>query len=357
MDDIGQAYSELIDVAKSFQVTLTDWQDMDHGEITEAYRNATDLLSVALDCYVQNDPGNPHWVQLVSPHRKFGGDNQHARYYFVPLSDKYRYRIRGDLGGALYMGFTVYGIGDDDTYHIVRNTNHTELDLDPDGGFVLEIGEEVAKDKGFALSPETDCLVVRQYFPTAAVNTEPPLTIEVLNGEDMRSPTTDGELAQRLKIAASFLRGWNNFTPLSWPQEAGDYNQICEPLQASASTGHWSTPDNIHAFGFFNLEPDQALVLRGKVTSSLYWSCNLLTASLRTFDFEKYQCARSGQQIEVDADGRWQLVVANLPAPDRNWLDTGNHRRGFVYFRWLMSDQKPGPIECQLVSLADLLPR
>jgi hypothetical protein len=253
------------------------------------------------------------------------------------------------------MGFTVYGVGDNDTYHIVHNTNHTEIASNPDGSFVLEVGEGVAPGEGFALSPETDCLVVRQYFSTAAVSTEPPLTIEVLDDVDTRQPSSAAELARRLKTAASFLRGWNNLTPMPWPQDTEAYNQICEPLQASASTGHWSTPDNIHAFGYFSLEADEALILRGKAASSLYWSCHLWTASMRTFDFEHYQCARSGHQIDVDSDGNWQLVVANHPAPHSNWLDTGNHPRGFVYFRWLMSTETPSTIECELVPLAGLL--
>lgn len=355
MSDIQQAYAELIEVAQNFQSTLASRDDLTDAEIADGYRNATDLLSVALDCYIQNDPSNPHWVQLVSPHRKFGGDNQHARYYFVPLSGRHRYRISGDLGGSIYMGFTVYGIGDDDSYHIVHNTNNTEFPCNPDGSFVLEVGDGVAVEQGFALSPETDCLVVRQYFSTAAVNCEPPLKIEVLDPVDARSPVSSTEMTRRLKIAASFLRGWSNLTPMPWPQDPAAYNQICEPLQASASTGHWSTPDNIHAFGYFSLEADQALILRGKAPSSLYWSCHLWTASMRTFDFENYQCARSGQQIQVDADGSWQLIVANHPAHDTNWLDTGNHQRGFVYFRWLMSAVTPSAIECELVALSDLL--
>ena len=85
MQELQSAFNQLIDSLQDYHKSITALEDQADVDIADNYRNVIDLASVAFECYAQNDPAQPHWVELVSPHRKFGGDNQHARYFFIPL--------------------------------------------------------------------------------------------------------------------------------------------------------------------------------------------------------------------------------------------------------------------------------
>jgi hypothetical protein len=140
-------------------------------------------------------------------------------------------------------------------------------------------------------------------------------------------------------------------SPIPWPDDMAAYNQPCPPFQASASTGHWSTPDNIHSFGFFKLKDNEALVLRGRSPECLYWSCHLWNSCMQTFDFRYFQCALSDQDVTLNADGSWELIIAHRDPGRPNWLETAGHEHGFIYFRWLQVADMPGAIEAEVMTL------
>jgi hypothetical protein len=75
----------------------------------EGYRWLTEVLSVALDCYVWADSERPEFVDIVGPTRKFGGDNADAFYCFAPIDPRRAYRIRGRKGDAVYISVCIYG--------------------------------------------------------------------------------------------------------------------------------------------------------------------------------------------------------------------------------------------------------
>ena len=355
MSELNTAFSQLLGELENFQNKLESMTDQSDHDYAENYKNIIDLVHVGIDCYVQNDPANPRWVNLVSNHRKIGGDNQHARYFFVPLSERYQYQITGKLSGASYMGFTLYGCTQEDSFQILDNRSSEDIDINPDASFELNLGSGQSGQNSMDLPETVNCLIVRQYFDTAAPQKEIPLDIEVTGGVIEHTPLSSMELTRRLSSASNFLKGWANLTPMPWPKEKQAYNSICNPFQASDSSGHWSTPDNIHAMGFYRLRDDEALVLSGSSVTCRYWSCHLWNASMQTYDFNNFQCALSGNQLSPDENGHWQIVIANHPAQDKFWLDTAGHHRGFVYFRWLLCSSPPTSIFAEVRPLSELL--
>ena len=56
---------------------------------------------------LRDRPARPRFQRIVSPTRKFTGDNADAIYYDAPVSPEHGYRVRGRMDGAVYVSFTV----------------------------------------------------------------------------------------------------------------------------------------------------------------------------------------------------------------------------------------------------------
>jgi hypothetical protein len=72
---------------------------------------------------------------------------------------------------------------------------------------------------------------------------------------------------------------------------------------------------------------------------------------MQTLDYLDHCSTLSHRDVVLDADGRFELLVAHRNPGHRNWVDTTGHRRGFVYFRWLLPDAIPDPLETRVVEL------
>src|SRR5262245_35528622 len=96
------AFRELLDVLRDADAIFLDGPRAvaDETAAVEGYCWLTEVLSVALDCYLWADSAHPSFVELVSPTRKFGGDNADAYYYFAPIDPRRSYRVRGRKGDA-----------------------------------------------------------------------------------------------------------------------------------------------------------------------------------------------------------------------------------------------------------------
>lgn len=326
-------------------------------EFVDGYRTLFDLLSLGIDNFLHNDPERPHLVSIITPYRKLGGDNAHALYFLAPLRPDRAYLLRGRMNSAIYMGFTVYGGDSQEKVHITSNHNASDLRLDGEGRFSLVLSplEQDGRAPVHArLAPESHTLIVREYFAGKDKRGEADLELIPLDNPGPPPLLTGEVLASRIRQMTSFLKGWLAMSPMPWPVQEEAYNQACPPFRATESTGHWSTPDNLHSFGFFKLEPDEALIVRGQSPDCLYWSCHLWNAGMQTFNWKDYDCHIAGKDVQLNPDGSWTLVVAHRDPGVPNWLNTTGYQRGFLYFRWLMAEGMPSAIDCTRVPLAEV---
>lgn len=325
------------------------------NEIAEGYSSMLALLSVGLDCYVHNSPENPHFVRLVSPIRKIGGDNADALYYFAPLSPGKSYRVTGTMGSSVYLGFTIYGGKSPKKFHIVSNASTPEMEIDDDGRFDVRIAlKDRAPDKNVITTDQTaNCLIVRRYYlDKDAMETHPGVqSIEADYTPGVPPLLSGEEMGQRIRSLEQFLSGWFRLTPMPLPPLPPAYNRLTAPRPASADTGHWSTPDNVHCFGFFRVSNDKGLVIRGRSPKCLYWSAHLWNPYLQTYDYTNHQCALNSNEIELEKDGSFELLVSHKNPGHKNWLSTTGHPRGFVYFRWLQAERVPDKLTTELRKL------
>ncbi len=108
------AFKELIDLVRdSDALFLEGPRAVDDVSVLEGYRWLTEILSVALDCYLWSDPARPAMVPIAGPclpTRKWGGDNSDAIYHYAAVDPRFSYRLRGRRGDAVYLSVTVYGL-------------------------------------------------------------------------------------------------------------------------------------------------------------------------------------------------------------------------------------------------------
>jgi hypothetical protein len=352
----AKAFGDLLRTLRRYERKFR-WQRGLRGdnEIAEGYSSVLDLLAVGLDCYVHNSPSRPHFVKLVSPIRKIGGDNADALYFFAPLESNARYQVTGTMGGAVYLGLTVYGGKTPERFHIVSNVATPEIKVEPDGTFAVEISPKPGRaDKNVVETDATaNCLIIRRYFLDKTHMHSDPGDQAIVPLDAPRPPPmlTAEQMGLRIQRLDHFLRGWFGIIPLPMPPIALAYNRMTKPRRASEDTGHWSTPDNIHSFGLYRLAAGQGLRIKGRSPDCLYWSVHLWNPYLQTYDYEHHRCTMNSSEVTLEDDGSWELLIAQQDPGHPNWISTAGHPRGFVYFRWLKSLTVPEKLNTKLLKL------
>lgn len=349
----AKAFSDLLSALRGFERKFR-WRRMltRDNEFAEGYSAMLDLLAVGLECYIQNSPDEPLFVSLVSPNRKIGGDNADALYYFAPLNPGKGYRIRGTMGSALYLAFTVYGGDTPRKFHIASNASTPDVQVNEDGTFEVHITSSptAGATNDIATDNTANCVIVRRYYLDKERMQSDPGEQEITPNDPTNVPPllTGDEMGRRIRNLEQFLRGWFGINPIPLPPIPPAYNRMTPPRQASADTGHWSTPDNVHSFGFFRVKNDEALVIEGRSPECLYWSVHLWNPYLQTYDYAHHPCALNSSEVELKDDGGWEIWVSHRNPGRPNWISTTGHPRGFVYFRWLKSASVPQKLKTRV---------
>jgi hypothetical protein len=340
--DSGRAFHELLALLGEADKTFLDGARavLDDVSAVEGYRWLTEVLGVALDCYLWADPERPEFVELVSPTRKFGGDNADAFYYFAPLDPGRRYRIHGRRGDACYLSMCVYGGPTDGRWsnRIVSSINNRQMDIAADGSFTIDVGAEVKAGNSLKLDDGAVCVVTRDYLLDPVHGRKASWHIEAVEPAPPPPPLADGELALRLRRAANFVRDLLSICPIPAPGEA---NSLLEPYRVPEMTYGWAAPDAVYCMGRYELADDEVLLIEGRSPECVFWNLCLWNPFLQTYDYRYERVTINGGQVQYEADGSWKIAVASRDPGLPNWLSTAGHRRGVLWFRWFLADEVP----------------
>ena len=108
-------------------------------------------------------------------------------------------------------------------------------------------------------------------------------------------------------------------------------NVIGPPRDLRAAGG---VPGRWMAHGIFELEPDEALLVRTWPAGGNYQGIQLLDLWLESLEYANRQTSLTGEQAELGGDGSYLFVVAARDPGVVNWLDTVGRRRGVVLLRY-----------------------
>src|SRR5262245_31044698 len=211
------AFRELLDLLRDADATFLDGPRAVPDAIgaLEGYRWLTEVLSVALDCYVWADAERPEFVDIVGPTRKFGGDNVDAFYCFAPLDPRRTYRIRGRRGDAVYISVCVYGGPTDGRWsnRIVSSLNDRQMRIAADGSFEIVVSAEPQAGNWLKLEADAVCVVTRDYLLEPETGQKATWHIEAISAAPPPQPLSDADLAARLRCTANFIRDLLNICP------------------------------------------------------------------------------------------------------------------------------------------------
>jgi hypothetical protein len=351
MYETSRVFHELLDVLRDAdQQFLAGPRAVgDEAFVVEGYRFLTEVLTVALDCYVHADPLRPEFVEIVTPTRKFGGDNADAFYYFAPVDPTRSYRITCERGDAVYLSLCCYGGPTDGRWsdRIVGTLNDREVAPEPDGSFVILASPNPQAKNWLRLDSDAVAFVTRDYQADARHGRRARWAIACLDGPTTPPPPlSDAEGARRFRATANFIRDLLNVCPIPLPFPA---NEIQPPYKQPLVTYGWAAPDAAYAMGRYDLADDEALVIEGRSPGCAFWNLVLWNPFLQTFDYRHHRCTINGTQVHYEADGSWRIVVSACDPGHPNWVATAGHPRGVIWFRWFLADAVPEQPQTRVV--------
>ena len=80
----------------------------------------------------------------------------------------------------------------------------------------------------------------------------------------------------------------------------------------------------------------------------------LWNVHMQTLDYRNLPTALNKAQITYEADGSYRIVISANDPGVANWLCTDGHRRGTIFWRFLLPETEPPKPVCEVVPVASL---
>lgn len=344
---VVEAYRIFLDMATEAPSALRAARpDLDALDEADAEAFLAGLIEGAMQ-FVITDPRRPAFVPWVTPTRRWMDNGADSVYWMAPVDGQHRYRIAGQRGEECYLSFTLYAGDPGHPETVAANYNHRDLGAEPGAGYILDL--EPPPDACYVLS--------RQYFTDPAADRRPGFDIEVLDGSGPEWGAPD--LASRWAAAASFLRAMTSpaaagRTPPAYVSTVP--NVMGDPAAWSEREGGGGrgTPDQTYALGPYRLDDEEALVMDVTFPRCVYASAAVWNRFSQTVDRRFHRSTINHAEAVRAPSGSARLVVAHRDPGVPNWLDTGGRTRGSVFWRFLLAEELPGSIGCNVVAVDEV---
>ena len=315
------------------------------------------LLNSGLDlCVMDVDPLHPEVCRPQDPDKRWGLDCPDAHYGRAPIDGTGTYRITGGPGTAHYLGITVTAgqLGTIGIRTIGSLSRPGDLACDPDGSFELMLSPEPQAGNWIRTEPDSEAVSFRQFLYDWDNETPSWITIERDRGGPP-VPDVRAELAQLDRLATFVTESaalWAGYVD-GLRQRA--FNTIAAPNPPSSRYG--ATPDNVYGSGYFELGPDDAVIIEVTPPPCHYWMFQVGNSWFESLDYTYRQTSLNGHQAVLDGKGVFRAVIAHEDPGVANWLDTaGNAVLPLAYryqFPTVPFEDLPQPAS-RVVAVADL---
>ena len=251
---------------------------------------------------------------------------------------------------------------------VLADVNDRDFGVAADGTYEIVFGSGPAEGdaKNFVqLAPGAHMIIVRNYFRQArSAQTDPDVSvriwIEPLDDPGPAPALTDDTLAARLREGVGFLQA--STVGQTVPGEAPPVpfvssvpNTVGTPWSFRRSEiDAAGAVDIFYSSGQWDLAEDQALEMRGVIPECVFANVMLWNARMQTLEYSSRRSSFNQEQIRFERDGSYRLVIAHSDPGVPNWLDTGGHRHGTIFWRFLLPESDPVTPECTVVPLAKL---
>jgi len=346
LDDLGGAVS-----STPFPASRTD--------TLEGLRH----LALQTVCWLEwslahQDPRAPMFQRQNDLVLQWGGPNADNVYRHARVHPSLTYRIVGRMHSC-----------DDFILAIRRNFMHMEgsgtiaelsahdIGVGPGDDFEILLGGDGAEPHRVPLPEGALSVSIREYYFDWQAREPATFTIECLDADEPVGAFTPAAFAAGLDEAAAHLHRsltyWNQY--MLDARAAQHDNEFAGAYDVKRGLDAAN-----YAFCFFDLAPDEALVVDCDVPQSRYWSFHLYSLGWwEALEYASRVTSLNHTQTRVSDDGRVRVVVAHEDPGVPNWLDTEGRREALLTLRWFWAiGDAPSP-STRVVKLArvrDALP-
>ncbi len=365
-----QKLHELLDLIREIDERRygSEWGIESTGDIADGHRNLMHLLEGGLFSHFDADPERPVFRRIVSGTRKFRGDNGDAIYFDAPIRPDREYTVRGNMAGAVYVSLTIEEGPGEGAYPTgtAAGLHDGEFDVDADGNFEILLSKNERERNWLKLTPAAMRVTSRHYFEdetcaAADPSRHVPMTIEPLlapgpppafTAEDQDRRVTAGiqrvmnfrrgDTLDQPPLEPENRPGWVSTTPnlFNQPEKPGDMA--------------FSAMDIAYTMAPYLLGPDKALVMTGRFPECKFANVCLWNRYIQSYDYNNRRISLNRKQTQLDADGRYRIVIAHEDPGVPNWIDTEGRPFGMVYWRFLLPVGKVETPLAEVVELASL---
>jgi len=341
---------------------LSEERFSDPLDVVEGYRAVGQYLSAASELFFEADPDHPRFASIVSPARKLQGDNPDAIYHFARVRGDRSYRVSGRVAAECYTSFTIHGRAPDGAMAgpLLGDVNDRDFAVDADGSYSLVLSPTEQPGNWLRLDPAAHAVVVRSYFQLATSAQNDPavhvtIAIETLDPVGPPAPLTDEVLAERLREGVAFLRQvtlgqTRPEAPSPVPFVSNEPNVLPVPFSFRGSgLPVPGAADIFYALARFRLEADEALVMTGSLPPCAFANVMLWNGHMQTLEYRHRRSSLNQEQIALEPDGSYRIVVSQRDPGVPNWLDCEGHRHGTIFWRFLLPEADPPRTTCQVV--------
>jgi len=372
----GRAWEEFCDQLRAAGRAIESWGEFPSElDRVEWYRFLTRVVRNGLERFVENcEPDRPRlrdapWRQSINVQCP---DQDHLLSEFVDGS--HEYRIHGHRGTVPYFVMAAWsakqpadlaerdwaargalGLKEFDTATLQTTSflMSDDIRFEPDGSFEVILSQEQRPGNWLALRPDSVGVLVRVVYHDRAKETPPRMQIERLDRPAPR-PLEAAELAAGLAKAGQGAVAYAELVRAWWQDNLGQRpNRLRFSRQTYLSNG--GVPDRHFAFGTWQKQPDEALVLHFRPPECEYWIfqlCNLWQENLD--NYEDGQGYVTKFTARPEADGSIRIVVAERdPGVGGNWVHSFGHTAGIMGLR-LIKTSDPPPVLLHRVPLREL---
>lgn len=321
----------------------------------EGWRWLTRLTRAALDMAVEyGDPAFPGFYQLSNHTIRIGADNPDNTYFNATITADYDYKISGYRGTApiLTFGSKANRYAIDGTMATTGEIDQRTLQVDENGYFEIIVSQKEHPGNWLRLEADSTMVIGRETFLDRSTERPCAIKIERIGREGGPPPLSAKRIDEALQETARWVQGTSK-TFADWAQLfAKDPNDL-PPVHQAMSINGGGDPTIRYYHGYWELEPDEALVIESEVPDCLFWNFQLNNYWMESLEYRYLPVHVNKHSARYQPDGSVMIVVAAEDPGVGHYLTTDGHATGTMLLRWILADSDPQP-RCRVAKIADL---
>jgi len=333
------------DLEKAGQQVLSAALATTEREKAEGVRYLTRLLRIGLDMHLEHaDPALPSFYQASHSTAKIGSDNPDNFYQNATISGAQSYRITGTRGSVPILSFGTkanrYAV--DGSMASTGELDIRDVDIDSNGSFEIIVSREKSDGNWLPLDQDSSILIVRQTFFERDKEQPATVRIETLGAPASPTPLSADGLSTALTKVPAFIGGtsaiFKQWAELFRHENRNALNTTDQSMFSKAG----GDPMIHYLHGWWELEPHQALQIHSVIPDCEGWNFQLNNIWMESLDYRHHNIHTNNGLADLNPDGSVTLTIS-AQKHDGNWIDTANHEKGTMLWRWTGAKVHPIP--------------